>query len=175
MKKFIDSLIEKIGVSGIFILFILIFYIITFFITPKIFITAINFSIETILKVLPIMALVFLLVFLSNIFINSSKIKKHFGEEAGVKGWLLSIIGGVISSGPVYMWYPLLADFKEKGMRNSFIIAFIYARAIKIQILPLMLFYFGFKFTIIFNILILVFSAINGFVVEKILNAKSIP
>ena len=154
MKKFIDSLIEKIGVSGIFILFIIIFYVITFFILPEIFSTAINFSIETILKVLPIMLLVFLLIFLSNIFINSSKIKKHFGEEAGVKGWLLSIIGGVISSGPVYMWYPLLADLKEKGMKNSFIIAFIYARAIKIQILPLMLFYFGFKFTIVFNILI---------------------
>jgi len=169
MKKFIDSLIEKIGVSGIFILVIAIFYTITFFILPKIFSTAINFSIDTILKVLPIMLLVFLLVFLSNFFINSSKIKKHFGEEAGVKGWLLSILGGVISSGPVYMWYPLLADLKEKGMKSSFIVAFIYARAIKIQILPLMLFYFGFKFTIAFNILILIFSPINGFVVKKLL------
>ena len=169
MKKFIDFLIEKIGVSGIFILSLLIFYLITFFVRPKIFSTAINFSIETSLKVLPIMLLVFLLVFLSNFFITSSKIKKHFGEEAGIKGWLLSIFGGIISSGPVYMWYPLLADLKEKGMKNSFIVAFIYARAIKIQILPLMLFYFGFKFTIIFNILILIFSPINGFVVEKLL------
>jgi len=27
-----------------------------------------------------------------------------------MKGWLIAILSGILSSGPIYLWYPLLAD-----------------------------------------------------------------
>ena len=85
---------------------------------------------------------------------------------------MIAIFGGIISTGPIYLWYPLLSDLKEKGMKDSFIAAFLYNRAVKIPLMPMMIFYFGIRFTVILTIYIVIFSMINGFCVEKLLFKK---
>jgi uncharacterized membrane protein YraQ (UPF0718 family) len=169
VRKFFDFLLEKIGLSGIFLGFVAISYIVLIFLDSGLFFRAFTFSLETIFKIIPVFILVFLLIFLNTIFLNGSEIKKHLGENGGFKGWLISIAGGIISSGPIYMWYPFLSDLQEKGMKKSFIAAFLYSRAIKIPLLPLMIFYFGVPFTIFFNFILLIFSFLNGFFVQLIL------
>jgi len=94
------------------------------------------------------------------------------GKGAGVKGWLIAIFGGILSTGPIYLWYPLLSDLKEKGMKDSFIATFLYNRAVKIPLMPMMIFYFGISFTAILTIYIVIFSIINGFCVDKLLLEK---
>jgi uncharacterized membrane protein YraQ (UPF0718 family) len=74
--------------------------------------------------------------------------------------------GGIASSGPIYMWYPLLSDLKEKGMRDSLIAAFLYNRAIKIPLLPMMVHYFGWDFTFALSIYMVLFSVVNGVIVQ---------
>lgn len=123
-------------------------------------------------KILPAFALVFILMFLCNIFLDVRKIMRFLGEGSGIRGWALAIAGGVLSLGPIYMWYPMLADLKEKGMKDRFIAAFLYSRAVKIPLLPVMIYYFGLPFSVVINLYIILFSPINGFLVEKISKSR---
>ena len=168
MKKIFDSAVEKIGLSGIFLVAVIFLYSIAFFVSGNVFENAVAFSVSAFLKIFPVLIFVFFLVFLVNKFVDAKEAKKHLGEGSGLKAWVIVVVGGIISSGPIYMWYPLLADLKEKGMKDSLIATFLYSRAIKIPFLPLMIFYFGLHFTLIFNILILFFSLLNGFATRKL-------
>ena len=47
------------------------------------------------------------------------------------------------------MWYPFLADLKDKGIKNPLIVTFLYNRAVKLPLIPVMIYYFGLKFVII--------------------------
>jgi len=120
-------------------------------------------------KILPILVLVFGLIFLLNLFLEQKAVLKYLGESSGIKGWIIAIITGILCHGPIYMWYPLLADLSEKGMRTSFVATFLYNRAVKIPLIPLMIYYFGWLFVLILSIYMIIFSVINGVVVEKIL------
>ncbi|OYT54426.1 MAG: permease [Candidatus Altiarchaeales archaeon ex4484_2] len=117
-------------------------------------------------NITPILLLVFGLMFLSNLFLEQKRITRYIGGESGLRGWFIAIMGGVISTGPVYMWYPLLRDLRDKGMRISLLTAFIYSRSIKIPVFPVMLMCFGLTFTLLITIYTLFFSVINGLVME---------
>jgi len=123
-------------------------------------------------KILPIFALVLFFTFVMGLFFNAKKITRSLGENAGLKGWLISIIGGILSSGPSYMWYPLLLELKKHGMRDAFIVAFFYNRAVKISILPMMIYYFGLSFVIVLTFYMILFSIINGVLMEKFLKLE---
>jgi hypothetical protein len=45
--------------------------------------------------------------------------------------------------GPIYAWYPLLKELREKGAANSLIAIFLGNRAVKPFLLPIMISYFG--------------------------------
>jgi uncharacterized membrane protein YraQ (UPF0718 family) len=109
-------------------------------------------------------------MYLFNIFINPKFVSKYLGKEKGLSGWVFSIVSGIISMGAIYMWYPILADLKEKGMKDGLISVFLYNMAIKIPLLPFMVFYFGLSFTIVLTIFMIIFSIINGVLIEKIMD-----
>ena len=52
---------------------------------------------------------------------------------------------GVVSLGPMYLWYHMLGELKEKGVRTPLLAAFLYSRAVKIPMLPVMAHYFGLR------------------------------
>lgn len=91
------------------------------------------------------------------------------GKEKGVKGWLIAIGGGILSTGSIYMWYPLLKDLKEKGVRYGFISVFLYNRAIKIPLIPIIITYFGVKFVVVLTLVMVFVSIIQGLIIEKII------
>jgi uncharacterized membrane protein YraQ (UPF0718 family) len=98
---------------------------------------------------------------IANYFITPKFITKHFGEP-GIKKWIFIIIGGILSTGPIFMWYPLLAELKEKGIGYGYLATFLYNRAIKIPLLPVVIFYFGLKYVVVFVFLILKFLFLCG-------------
>jgi len=73
---------------------------------------------------------------------------------------------GILSHGPIYVWYPLLKDLKEHGMRTGLVTVFLYNRAIKIPLLPIMIFYFGISFVIILSIYMIIASIFQGKIIE---------
>jgi hypothetical protein len=74
--------------------------------------------------------------------------------------------------GPVYAWYAVMAELQQKGMRTALIATFLYSRAIKLPLLPLMIYYFGLSYTLVLCSYLLVFSVINGILVERLLPQK---
>jgi uncharacterized membrane protein YraQ (UPF0718 family) len=72
------------------------------------------------------------------------------------------------------MWYPLLADLKEKGLSHGLIACFLYNRAIKIPLLPLLIFYFNWQFVIVLTIVMIGASLIQGIFVNKLMEVKNL-
>ena len=128
--------------------------------------------IDLLVQLLPILALVFALIFVSNLFMDNSFAAKYLGDTSRLRGWLIALIGGFLSAGPTYIWYPLLKDLKKKGTRDGFIAAFLYNRVVKIPLIPIMILYFGMKIVVVLTVFILIFSFIDGFLVEKLSGVK---
>ena len=151
----------------------LILYIVTVFLDPSIAHSALNKAMDTLKMIAPIMLFVFFLMALLNTFIKPKKIAKHLGEDSGLKGVLAALGGGVLSHGPSYVWYPILSDLRNHGARDGLIVAFFYARAIKLPWLPVMIGYFGIAFTLVLSIYILLGAWMQGVIADK-LTAKKI-
>ncbi|MCD6118160.1 permease [bacterium] len=156
----------------IFFLIVVLLYIISFLVDSGRTEKAVMHSLLLIVKILPVLVLVFLFMGLINFFIRPSKYVKLFGKESGLKGWAIALVLGVISHGSVYVWYPMLGELQEHGMRPALTAAFIYSRSIKIPLLPMMILYFGWKYTVIFIVYILIASVFEGFIMEKLMTKK---
>ncbi len=149
-------------------------YLFLYFANHELFVKAINKFLELLIMIYPYLILVFAFMFITFLFLKPDVIKKHLGKESGIKGCLLTSAAGIISVGPAYVWYPLIADMQKKGMRNKLVTVFIYNRAIKIHLLPLMFLYFGIKFSIVITLLIFIFSFVIGEIVEKFTSGSAI-
>ena len=122
-----------------------------------------------IIKILPVFLLIFILMVLTNYFVNPKTLTKYMGKNSGIKGWIIAIIAGIISTGPIYMWYPLLNDLQKQGMRTGLIATFLYNRAVKIPLLPMLIIYFGLTYSIVLLTSIIFVSVAQGIVTEKIM------
>jgi len=116
-------------------------------------------------KIIPILAVVFIVMVLVNLYFTKERVAKYLGAESGVKGWLYAVISGALVSGPPYILFPLLGELKRHGMKNSLVAVFLYNRNVKIPFLPAMIYYFGFNFTVISSLYIIVFSILSGKIV----------
>ena len=157
-KKISGSIIFFGSVIGIFV-------ILSFF--------NINFVIESlintwrmIIKIIPILGFVFIFSVFINLYLKNNVIKKYLGKDSGIKGWLYAIFAGILIAGPPYILYPMLGELKKAGVKNSLLAVFLYNRNIKIPFIPVMILYFGLSYTIVISLYILLFSILNGILVE---------
>ncbi|MFO8016273.1 MAG: hypothetical protein R6U32_04160 [Candidatus Woesearchaeota archaeon] len=139
---------------------------------PEAGMRALRFFSDIILKILPVFILIFALLTLINYFVEPKKLLKYFGKESGLKGYLLSLTAGIISTGPIFMWYPLLNEMQGHGVSNGFLATFLYGRSIKPALLPLLIFYFGLAYTIILC-MALAFAAIIQGIIIKFIDEKN--
>ena len=167
----IKNKLKQISGAWYFLIGMLIVYLCLFFIRQDLFFSSINFFYNIILKIIPVFILVFILMAITNYFITPKFIMKHL-KEKGIKKWFFVIVGGILSTGPIYMWYPLLADLKNKGLNYGLIACFLYNRAIKIPLLPIAVFYFGWKYIIILSFVMIFISVIQGITINKLMEVK---
>jgi uncharacterized membrane protein YraQ (UPF0718 family) len=144
------------------------FYLLTFLMNAEAGKEALFACWNIVKMIAPILLVVFFLMALLNTFIDSKNIAKHLGEESGVRGWIIALVGGVLSHGPAYIWYPLLADLRKNGARDGLVVAFFYTRSIKLPWLPLMISYFGLAFTVVLTLLVILSAWVQGMIADKI-------
>ncbi len=149
-----------------------IIYLVTASTEPSLAYAALTKSFEVLKMIAPIMLAVMLLMALIATFIKPKGIARHLGEESGLKGWLLALTGGVLSHGSTLVWYPMLSELREHGARDGLIVAFFYARAIKLPWLPVMIGYFGLTFTVVLTFYIVLAAWIQGVLTDRLLQGE---
>jgi uncharacterized membrane protein YraQ (UPF0718 family) len=137
-------------------------YLILFVISQGRTLIALQASGRVFLQASPPLLLAFGLMFLLNLFISPAHVSNYLGHGTGVKGILLSSIAGIISMGPIFAWYPLLKILKEKGASDFHLANFLANRAVKPVLLPLMITYFGWRFSIVFTVICIVCALLTA-------------
>ena len=154
--------------SWYFLGVVLVAYVVLGFFRMDLILNSFDFTLKILKNIIPVFIMVFGLMAFVNYYINPKRVAKYLGKSSGVKRWFFSIVGGLISTGPIYMWYPMLKDLKNKGVNYGFIATFLYNRAIKPPLLPLLIFYFGLKFTVVLTFVMILMSVVQGIIFEKI-------
>ncbi|NQT48995.1 MAG: permease [Chloroflexi bacterium] len=157
----------------IFPLLVLVIYGVLFVLTPEQALAALKSSGKVCLTILPSLALVFVVMLSLNLFIKPAQIVHLLGSGANIKGILLSVAAGIISMGPIYVWYPLLKELREKGAGNMPIAVFLYNRSVKPFLLPVMVAYFGWVYVGILTVVTVLASVVNGYLVARFAKMKT--
>jgi len=121
-----------------------------------------------VVRIVPILVLVFGLLFLASLFLDRKWLVRHLGKASGFGGWILTVACGILSAGPLYAWYPLLGELKQKGMSGALIATFLYSRALKLPLLPMMVHYFGVRYTVALSVCIILFSVLSGLLMGRL-------
>lgn len=159
----------KINFKGVkFLLAVLLGYAVLLIIESEKTLLALQKSGMILLSLLPLFLLIITLTALINYFLKPKQIVKHFGKNSGVKGLFYALFGGIISHGPMYAWYGMLEDMRSHGLKDGLIAAFMYARAIKLPLLPFMVDLFGVLFTIVMIVYILLAAVVQGKLMDRL-------
>ncbi len=126
-------------------------------------------SLQELLKILYSLIAPFILVIILLLLLENKKAKDLIKKAANSKHSLFFfILAGIISMGSVYLIYPLLSKFKKEGVSYAHIAAFLYARAVKVPLIPILAYYFSLKYAIIFNLVLIMFSFVIYFIIKFI-------
>jgi len=146
---------------------VILYLILSFFDSKKTY-ESLHASLNIIIQILPVLILVIVMMGISHYFLKTKTVSRYLGAESGVKGWLLAISIGILSHGPIYVWYPLLKDLRDHGMKMGLVAVFLYNRAIKIPLLPVMIYYFGFTFVVVLMVWMVIASLIEGKIIDAV-------
>jgi uncharacterized membrane protein YraQ (UPF0718 family) len=116
---------------------------------------------------------VFILMLVLNLFLKRAQTAKFIGKGVGIKGIILTATAGIISIGPIYAWYPLLKELREKGVGNTLIAIFLGSRAVKPFLLPIMIAYFGWTYVLILTVFTILGSLGVGYCVGALVKEKT--
>lgn len=159
---------RKFSGSIYFLLIVVCLYIIVFLFDPGGAKESLKISLKIVKIIIPVLVIVIVFTAAIDYFLNPQKIAKYLSKESGIKGWAIATIGGIISHGPSFVWYQLIQDLRGKGMSSGMAAVFFYNRAIKIPLLPMMIFYFSLKFVVVLTLLMITASLIVWKVMDLI-------
>ncbi len=163
---------KRIGGEWYFLSTVVLLYVLVFFVDNSFFSKSVDFFVDIMAKMLPIFVLVFALMTVANLVINQRVVTKYF-RKPGVMKWFFVIFAGILSTGPIYLWYPLLAELRDKGVGYGYLAAFLYNRAIKIPLLPVAIFYFGLKYIIVLTLIMIVCSVVQGVLINRLVPSET--
>lgn len=154
--------------SGLYFLpLVLLCYLLLGFLDPGGALASLAKSGEILAKLLPVMLVVILLLGAISHFFDAKALSRHLGKESGIRAWLIAVAGGILSHGPSYVWYPMLAKLQGQGVRDGLIATFLYVRSIKLPWLPVMVDYFGWEFTALLSLYLILFGLLQGWLLER--------
>jgi uncharacterized membrane protein YraQ (UPF0718 family) len=157
----------------VFPLSVLGLYLVLWHVAPEKTIVALQSSIGVFSHVLLALGLVFLVMIGLNVFLKPPDLAKFQGKGTAIRRNLFSAVAGIISAGPIYAWYPILKDLREKGAEHSLIAVFLVNRAVKPFLFPVMISFFGWTYVLTLTFLTVVGSLCVGFVVRIFLDSPN--
>ncbi|MFP4524365.1 MAG: hypothetical protein ACLFO2_03580 [Candidatus Woesearchaeota archaeon] len=150
----------------LFLIVVLAGYVVVAFFDSAEALASLRKACDIFLSVLPVFAIVLVLMALTNKYVTAKALAKRL-EGRSWKGWAFAVVGGLISTGPIYLWYPLLADLRKKGLPDGMVACFLYNRAVKIPLLPLIVVYFGWTYTLVLTATMILASLLQGAIMNR--------
>lgn len=147
---------------------VLLVYVVLLVFAPERASRALRTSGAVLIQLIVPLCIAFVALFLLNLYVKWAHISRLLGKGHKAKGILFSSLAGIVSMGPIYAWYPLLKDLREKGASDFHLANFLTNRAVKPFLLPLMVYYFGWVFTLVLNLLIVAGAILTGLVVSAL-------
>jgi uncharacterized membrane protein YraQ (UPF0718 family) len=163
---------KRTNTGWILLAIISLIYVIIYFFNPRLIIDSLGYFLNILKQVAPILLVVFVLIFLFSKYLGAKKITQYLANQSGQKGMTISIFAGILSMGAAYIWYPLLKEVQEEGTSPSLIAAFLYAKSIKPQLFPLLIYYFGLNFSIVLTLYMILSAVISGYLTNKLVSTK---
>ena len=138
-------------ISGgiLFLIFILAVYSILFLFLPEKALMAAKESGKIIRTIIIPLLFVLTVTVCLNLFVHPGRIVRLLGKNTGIRGALLAAAAGIISMGPIYAWYPFLKEMLSRGAGVEPITVFLNCRSVKPVLLPVMVSFFGWTYTIL--------------------------
>ena len=161
------------SIQLVFPLSVLGLYLALWQVAPEKTIVALRSSIGVFSHVLLPLGMVFLIMIGLNVFLKPPDLAKFLGKGTAISRNLFSAVAGIISAGPIYAWYPILKDLREKGAKHSLIAVFLVNRAVKPFLLPMMISLFGWTYVLALTFLTIAGSLFVGFVVSTFLDSPN--
>ncbi|RLE30767.1 hypothetical protein DRJ54_01990 [Candidatus Acetothermia bacterium] len=123
-------------------------------------------------QTIEIIAAVFILIGLLQVWVPPKAVARLFGKEGGWKGLALAATIPVMIGGSLFTILPLMQALREKGARIAVIGAFITAWGGKLPLLPLEMHFLGWRFAALRLALIVPTAALLGLALEAIVDRK---
>lgn len=120
-------------------------------------------------SVLLLIAAVFGLVGLLQVWISRDLIVRLLGRESGFKGLLLAALCGTLLIGPAYIIFPLLMSLHRQGARWAVIVIVLSSYAVKLQMLPIEIEFLGWPFSLGRSLLTVLLAIPAGLLIEKLM------
>ena len=146
-----------------FLGFVVLLYILLYVVDASKTIDSLKYFLKNSIKILPVFLLVILLTALINYYFPKERIGQMLQGKPRWQTYMFSLLAGIISMGPVFAWYPLLKNLKDKHLEEGTLVTFFYAKSIKLTLLPIMIGFFGQVFSIIFMVYIAIAALLQGF------------
>lgn len=167
------------GASGswrlaVFPVAVVLLYVILYLIVPERTTRALVASGRILVQVALPLCIAFVLMVVLNLFVKPAHVSRFLGAGAGLKGVAISTLAGMISTGPIYAWYPLLKDLRERGASDFHVANFLGNRAVKPFLLPVMIFYFGLGYTVVLNIVLIAGAILIAGVVSLLIGTRHV-
>ena len=103
--------------------------------------------------ILPSLGLVFVLMTALNLFVKPLRLNGMTRKGSSLVRMFFAAGAGILNTGPIFAWYPMLKDLREKGVTQRLLAVFLINRAVKPFLLPIMVAMFGWPY--VFWLLIL--------------------
>lgn len=141
---------------------------------PEKTIQALNRSVGIFYHLLVPLLMVFGCMVAINALLNPSSVAEFLGRGSVFKKHILTMAAGFLSTGPIYAWYPLLEELREKGAAFSLIAVFLVNRSVKPFLFPLMITFFGWPYVVAFTALTVLGSLFAGFLTGLLLDSRAV-
>jgi Predicted permeases len=136
-------------------------------------IAACSYSGRNLLNFLVILAPVFILIGLMDIWVERELMIRIMGNQSGLRGTLVAFLLGSVTAVPLYALLPVAAVLLRKGSRIANVLVFLCASAaVRIPLLLFELSSLGWEFTLVRCAANIVVVFAIAFIVDWLLSAK---
>jgi uncharacterized membrane protein YraQ (UPF0718 family) len=125
---------------------------------------------QYLVEMVQIMPAVLVLMGLFSVWISKEVVVRYLGQGSGIGGIVVAILFGTLPTGPLYVAFPVARALLDKGASVRNVVAFLSAWAcIKIPQELVEIKFLGAEFTALRLGLTVVFVALMGWTIEKVL------